>query len=532
MNRTIHLLSCVIALAMAGAAGASVIVTDQWRNEFAINAGGTLVIDNSVGNIDVVAGNGTKILVTSDRTIRAADNSLVAEARLQTQQAVGGDEKVRILRTVVPPGRNARWTSSVSYVVKVPYNINVKIGSVISERIRVAGVRGGVSIKNMNGSIALENVAGPVIVDSINGNILYVASGPLPANTRLSTVNGDIDVRPAVQSNFVWETESITGDAKTAFGVHGGRFLSPTRFRGNVNVPASITLITETFGGNVLLMPPGADIQAARSVRSMAVARITRVVPRPGSGSTGQQVVTPKMPSEGLRRPRVEASFEYTTSIGDIAIGEIHGDAQITTGAGQIQLGTVTGQCVVKSYGGPLTLGEITGELTARTEAGDIVVQAARRGGTISTGGGTIRLHYTGGATRLMSGGGDIVVRQAAGPITADTRSGDITIMLDPAQKSEKVFARTQKGNIVLNIPPGLGADVEAIVISSDPNANLIRTDLAGLSIQRDQVNGKTRLHATGKINGGGERIELYAEDGGILISSDSARVSPVVPAP
>ena len=69
-------------------------------------------------------------------------------------------------------------------------------------------------------------------------------------------------------------------------------------------------------------------------------------------------------------------------------------------------------------------------------------------------------------------------------------------------------------------------------MISSDLTANLIRTDLAGLSIQRDQVNGKTRLHATGKINGGGERIELYAEDGGILISSDSARVSPVVPAP
>ena len=84
MKRTVQISSCLIALVVfgtAGTAGASVIVTDQWRNEYAINAGGTLVIDNTAGNVEVVAGNGGKILVTCQRTIRAADNGVASEAR-------------------------------------------------------------------------------------------------------------------------------------------------------------------------------------------------------------------------------------------------------------------------------------------------------------------------------------------------------------------------------------------------------------------------------------------------------------------
>ena len=43
----------------------------------------------------------------------------------------------------------------------------------------------------------------------------------------------------------------------------------------------------------------------------------------------------------------------------------------------------------------------------------------------------------------------------------------------------------------------------------------------------REQVGGKTKIHAMGKVNGGGERVELYAEDGGIQIS---ARAVPATP--
>jgi len=55
--------------------------------------------------------------------------------------------------------------------------------------------------------------------------------------------------------------------------------------------------------------------------------------------------------------------------------------------------------------------------------------------------------------------------------------------------------------------------------LTDDAEANRIHSDF-NLTVRREMANGKTRLHATGKINGGGDRLELFAEDGSINISS------------
>jgi hypothetical protein len=56
--------------------------------------------------------------------------------------------------------------------------------------------------------------------------------------------------------------------------------------------------------------------------------------------------------------------------------------------------------------------------------------------------------------------------------------------------------------------------------MTSDPDTNAVHSDFPGLQIKSDRVGSRTRIHATGKINGGGERIELYAEDGDIHIAN------------
>jgi len=79
--------------------------------------------------------------------------------------------------------------------------------------------------------------------------------------------------------------------------------------------------------------------------------------------------------------------------------------------------------------------------------------------------------------------------------------------------------AKTSQGNVALVVSPTFAADIDALVITGDADANTIRSDF-NLTIRREAYNGKTRIRATGKINGGGERIELVAEDGSINISS------------
>src|SRR5438552_1385773 len=148
------------------------------------------------------------------------------------------------------------------------------------------------------------------------------------------------------------------------------------------------------------------------------------------------------------------------------------------------------------------------------------LVRSARTGGKVSTAGGVIRVLYTGGPLTLQSGGGDITVRQAAGSINAETRSGDINITADPLQRTQHIQAHTLQGNIILNVSPHFGAEIDATVLTSRPDANAIRSDFNGLTIKREQVGSKTRIHATGKLNGGGDRVELFAEEGDIHISN------------
>ena len=218
--------------------------------------------------------------------------------------------------------------------------------------------------------------------------------------------------------------------------------------------------------------------------------------------------------------PILQGPTEISQRVADIQIGEVRGSLRVFTGAGAIELGTVYGELNATSVGGPISITEAMAGLTAHTGVGRILVRAARVGGTITTDGGVVEVQYTGGPTTLKSLGGDIIVRQAAGPIDADTRSGDITITSDPTQRTQRISARTARGNVLLNLTSRFGADVDATVMTADSDADPIVSDFTGLQIRKEQVGGKTRVRATGKINGGGEKLELYAEEGTIRLSS------------
>jgi hypothetical protein len=233
-----------------------------------------------------------------------------------------------------------------------------------------------------------------------------------------------------------------------------------------------------------------------------------------------------RLPSQKIQLPFVTGDWTFAASVADVTVGEVRGSAHVETGAGEVELGTVFGQCIVTSMGGPLNLGDITGILSAHTGAGDVLVRAARMGGEVSTDGGLIRIVYSGGPMTLRSGGGDIIVRQTSGPIDAQTTSGDITITGDPRHRSLRMIAHTMQGNLILNVSPRFGADIDATILTSDPDVNEMHIDFTGLTVRREQVGAKTRIHATGKVNGGGERVELYAEEGDIHISAQT--ITPV----
>ncbi|HYC60851.1 MAG TPA: DUF4097 family beta strand repeat-containing protein [Thermoanaerobaculia bacterium] len=511
-------LIALIVCSIAGASSAQVLrKTLQGDLKYTLEPGGTFILDNPLGDVEIVGAEVADIQASYFTTVSAPNEALFQEAMRQSGLVEAGDAKTRVVRTAAMTTnfRPRPWTVSVKWNVRVPKSASVRVASHSSNRIRIANVMGNVHVTNFNGNVVLANLNAATFAESVNGSIFYNTARPR-GNVVLSTVNGAVTATIHGDADFKWVAKTVTGDIRTNLPVRGTFF--GTTFRGGVNAPGGPTLNTSSLMGNIQLLSAGGG-PTPQSIRS-----VPTIVDMPTLRGVSQ---TSSAGRADFKKNTVTTSVKYATSLGDVKVARIRGEAEIFTGAGEVQLGEVQGACKVQSLGGPLQLGEIMGLLTASTRAGDILVDSTRRGGSITTDGGTISLLYTSGPTRLKSGGGDITVRQAAASINAETSSGDIAITIDAKSKSETVEAKTGKGNVIVNVPAAFGADVDATIITTDPTGDTFVSDIPGLSITREQVGGTTRVRATGKINGGGEKVTLQATGGDIRIST--GRVGPTL---
>ncbi|HSY48166.1 MAG TPA: DUF4097 family beta strand repeat-containing protein [Thermoanaerobaculia bacterium] len=507
MRLTIRIsIAAVTVLFAAQLFGAAFAPGNRIVREFPIDPAGSIWIENPFGTVEVIGGEGKLVSVTADRVITAPDAASMKDAADSVGIDFKGDTKALLMWTVFPPAHNARWNVAVNYVVRVPRGVSVKVDSKLAEHIRVSHLSGGVTINGFAGTVILDDVAGASSISMVNGRIVYDYAQRPVSKAVVQAVNADIDIYLPPNSSFDWIANTINGDILTTFPVRGGRF-SGTIFHGTVG-SGGPTIDTTTMMGRILVQAKGTKLSQAQSVR------VNQASHQPVPGDVLLQ------PPVKIQLPFVNGDFNSAASVADVTISEVRGNAHIVFGAGRVELGAVYGQCNVTSMGGPLNLGDIIGALFAHTGAGDIYVRVARMGGQVTTDGGTIRVIVAGGPMTLRSGGGDIIVRQASAAIDAETTSGDVTLTADPKQKTLKATARTLQGNIILNVSPHFAADIDATILTSDPDVNEMHIDFNGISVRREQVGNKTRIHATGKINGGGERVELYAEEGDIHISA------------
>lgn len=499
MKRT-TLLTIALTLCAAALSGATFNSNDAYEQEAPINSDGLLVINNPFGNIDVIGVDGmTTVSFNVRRIVRGTDPGAVDEGVKKSPLLFVGDSHTRIIKTDVPLVHDARWSIGVAYTIRVPRGVSVRMLSHSSERLHIVNINGSVEVKNTNGAVLLENVTGPVSVDSANGNIIFDSPNPPTSDIELTSINGNVEMSIPTTTAFRWTGQTLRGDFFSTIPITG-KFTGPT-FRAAMSSSGPL-IVTNSMMGNVYLLRRGTRLAEAKSMRSAT--------------QTPQTVV-----ARSFQAPFVNGDLVYTTPLGNISVGQVRGSARVETRAGEVRLGLVQAQCDVVSNGGPLTLGEIVGPLNARTRAGDVIINATHAGAIVSTGGGIIRMLFANGTTSLHSDGGDINVRQASGPITALTSSGDVTIALDPGVRSAAVDLKTEQGNVMITVSGQLAADIEATLVTSDPDANAIHSDFAGLTLRRDQVGTKTRIRASGKVNGGGDRVYLYAEDGDITIHTD-----------
>src|SRR5262249_39961564 len=123
---------------------------------FPIGPGATLVVDNPVGNIEIVGSDGTDIEATTVTTITAANAAALEDGHRRTESITGGDPRQRLLKTVLPVDHES-WDSSVDWTVKVPRTTNITVLSQVSNRVRVMNIAGNVHVKNFAGMVTIAN---------------------------------------------------------------------------------------------------------------------------------------------------------------------------------------------------------------------------------------------------------------------------------------------------------------------------------------------------------------------------------------
>lgn len=198
---------------------------------------------------------------------------------------------------------------------------------------------------------------------------------------------------------------------------------------------------------------------------------------------------------------------EVGTVDGHISAGDLKGrTVTVNSVDGNIHIRDAIGETVrVNTVDGHITVRELSGTIDVSSVDGNLLVSKAS-GPSINM--KTVDGHINTGEigsnrAELTTGDGNISLSHVAAPLLAETKSGHVNVKLD---KPFEVRLRSGEGNILLDLPQGMGADV----------------DLRGRRILMGENNfegSSEEERATGKINGGGLVVEARTEDGAVTLN-------------
>ena len=298
--------------------------------------------------------------------------------------------------------------------------------------------------------------------------------------------------------------------------------------RFEIQVPSRFNLDIQTSGGDVSIDNLIGDAELKTSGGDIAIKSVDGRVKAKTSGGdvsisrTKQQVIA-------------------KTSGGDIEIIEVSGPVEAKTSGGGIYIRRNSASIVANTSGGDIELVDVGAAVEAHTSGGDIDVTRTNGSIEVSTSGGDIDLRNIGGAVKAATSGGDIDASGVKGGIAVKTSGGDINLSgihgfieaktsggdieadmaLSNFAQDHHVDMHSSGGDLMLTIPAKLPATIHA-EISYRQNARhrnefRIKSDFE-LQHETSKDGSEIILKADGKINGGGDLINLSTSHGNITI--------------
>jgi DUF4097 and DUF4098 domain-containing protein YvlB len=179
---------------------------------------------------------------------------------------------------------------------------------------------------------------------------------------------------------------------------------------------------------------------------------------------------------------------------------------KINTAGGDVSVTGVEGNVRGETSGGTLKLFSIVGDVYGETSGGDVVIRNIKGDVQGYTSGGDIKVDSVLGGVKVTTSGGEVVLLRVDGRIYGETSGGNIEARL--LGENRGVHLETSGGNVSVYLRKDIAANLQASTSGGSVKCDLPVMVLGKIS--EDELNGK--------LNGGGNLIELSTSGGNINI--------------
>jgi hypothetical protein len=179
------------------------------RKTFSLTAASKVLdVDNIFGSIEVTGGQGDQVQLVVNKTISAESKDKMEAAKKEVTLDITDQPDLLKLYVNGPFRCNCgngssgcvNWNGDRGYIVKmdfqlqVPRNIEVRLKTINSGRVRVQDVTGNFSVHNVNGGIEMQNVAGSGVAKTVNGPVKVTFRENPREKSDFASINGNVDL--------------------------------------------------------------------------------------------------------------------------------------------------------------------------------------------------------------------------------------------------------------------------------------------------------------------------------------------------
>ena len=386
------------------------------------------------------------------------------------------------------------------------------------------------------GTLTVDTELGPITVESWDRADVQVII------EKRADVFTESEARALIDDYQIF-VQSENGSVNIEAQSKSGRSLNSLRIIHRFSVPGVYNVDLTTEAGKISVSDLEGNVKSRTSGGAIHVGKITngsvdirtaggglRIAGIQNGNGTGQTAgggikvgdvtgdLSVKTSGGGITLGTIGGTLSAETAGGRIKIAQTGMEAVAHTSGGSIKIGKADGSVEVKTAGGRISIGPSKGHVTATTAGGSISIASSEGNVEATTSGGSIKVNGSAGSLKANTSGGNIRIRGARGAIEAVTSGGGIDAELVESTKSVDTHCNleTRGGNITIHLPENLSATIDA-------ELEIRRKVSRDYQIYSDfplkiDGSGSRLITATGKINGGGDRIKLNTTNGDIRI--------------